>query len=108
MSYAKQFFLMFILLLGVGLVFIGGVIGDRLPTWTLWVWWFVAICVAAMAGRVSAGLADRFARLTGRLILTSAGTALARFVLSRNIQPVEAARTASGFREVQDVEFGYD
>ena len=108
MSYPKTFFLVFATGLALALLAAGMLAGQWLPTWALLGWWFVAICVAAMAGRVSAGLADRFARLTGRLILTPAGTALARFTLTRNIQPVEAARTASGLREVQYVEFGYD
>jgi len=107
MSYPKKFFLVFSVVLAC--VFLAGdvLVRDRLPAWTLWVWWFVAICVAAMAGRVSGGLAESFARLTGRLLLTPAGTGLARFVLSRNIQPVEATRTASGIREVPYVEFSY-
>ena len=107
-NYPTRFFLVFALLLGLVLVFIGGIVGDRLPSASRWSYWFVAICVAAIAGRISAGLAERFARLIGWLTLTPAGTGLARLVLARNIQPVEVARTASGFREVQYVEFGYD
>ena len=108
MNYSKKFFLVLTLLLGVGLVFLGTVVGDGLPSWVQWGAWFVAICVAAVAGRGSAGLAESFARLTGRLILTPAGTGLARFALARNIQPAESVRTAAGIREVRYVDFSHD
>ena len=108
MSYSKRFFLALTIVLACALLAAGVLVGDWLPAWALWDWWLVAICIAAMAERVSGGLAEGFARLTGRLILTPAGTSLARFVLARNIQPVETTRTTAGIREVRYVDFGYD
>jgi hypothetical protein len=108
MSYPKRFFLVFSVVLACAFLAVGWLVGNWLPSWVLWPWGFIAICAAAMTGRVSGGLAEVFARLAGKLILTPVGTGLARFVLGRSIQAVEALRTANGVREVQYVDFGYD
>lgn len=107
-NFSKVFFFVSSVVLACALLAGGVLVRAWIPAWASGGWWFIAICGAALAGRFSPGLAEGFARLAGRWMLTPAGIGLARIVLGRNIQLVETTRRASGLREVNYVEFRYD